>query len=131
MPIELQYRDEGKGVFFDCTGVVTTAEVDDANREIYSEERLPRLRYQLVDYSKVEGFDISPEDTRRHAKMDKEAAEKNPRFVIAVVGPSDLAYGVTRMWQAFTDEAALPSAIFRTIPEAEGWIEKTLAAASE
>jgi hypothetical protein len=122
MPIELQYRAGGRGVVFVCTGVVTASDFDEANQEIYSEERLPALRYQLIDFSDTERIEISAEDTRRHAEMDRLAAERNPDIAVAIVGPSDVAFGISRMWQAFTGEAKLHSRVFRSVPEAERWL---------
>lgn len=126
MPIELQYRDGGEGVVFVCTGVVTASDFDEANREIYAEGRLEKLRYQLIDFTDTERIEISAEDTRRHAEMDRSAAERNPQIAIAVVGPSDIAFGISRMWQVFTDEAKLRSSIFRSVPDAERWLAETL-----
>ena len=122
MPIELQYREGGRGVVFVCSGVVTASDFDEANKEIYSEERLRSLRYQLIDFSDTERIEIYADDTRRHAEMDRLAAERNPDIAVAVVGPSDVAFGISRMWQAFTGEAKLQSRVFRSVPDAERWL---------
>lgn len=126
MAIELRYRDNGKGVLFVCTGVVTSTDFDQANREVYSEERLRILRYQVIDFSDTEHIDLSVDDTRRHAAMDESAAKLNPELVIAVVCPSDLSFGISRMWQVFIGEGKIESSIFRTISEAERWIAETM-----
>ena len=126
MTIELRYRDNGKGVLFVCTGVVTASEIAEANKEIYSDERLQTLRYQLIDYSGVERIDLSSDEIRTLAAMDSSASERNPEFLIAVVSPSDLSYGITRVWQAIIDEAELENSVFRTIAEAELWIKESM-----
>ena len=126
MPIELQYRDRGAGVVFICTGVVTASDFDEANQEIYSAERVRTLWYQLIDFSGAGRIEISAEDTRRHAEMDRLAAERNPEIAIAVVGPSGVTFGISRMWQAFTDEAKLQSRVFHSNREAERWLAEVV-----
>lgn len=126
MPIELQYRDRGAGVVFICIGVVTASDFDQANQEIYSAERVRTLRYQLIDFSDAERIEISADDTRRHAEMDRLAAERNPEIAIAIVGLSDVTFGISRMWQALTDEAKLQSRVFRSNREAARWLAEVV-----
>ena len=126
MPIELRYRDDGAGVVYICTGVVTAADFDKASEEVYSEERIDQLRYQLVDFSATEHLDSNLEDIRRSAEIDAAAANQNPNFVIAIVGPDDLTFGISRMWQAVVPNSDLRTRVFRSVSDAECWIKDTL-----
>ncbi|MBW2578353.1 MAG: hypothetical protein JRE38_09830 [Deltaproteobacteria bacterium] len=126
MPIELQYRDAGSGVVFVCTGVVTADEFTRANEEVYSEESLDRLQYQLIDFSDTEHLESSLEDTRKNATVDTAAANQNRNLIIAVAGSDDLTFGISRMWQALTSNSNLRTGIFRSVPDAEHWIKETL-----
>jgi len=124
MPIELQYRDDGAGVVYVCTGVVTASEFTEANEEVYAEESVDRHRYQLIDSTATERLEVSVEDVKAHSEMDRRAAARNPQIAIAVVGPKDATYGISRMWQAHVDESEIRIAIFRSIPESERWLEE-------
>ena len=126
MPIELRYRDGGAGVVYICTGVVTAVDFDKASEEVYSEERIDQLRYQLVDFSATEHLDSNLEDIRRSAEIDAVAANQNPNFVIAIVGPDDLTFGISRMWQAVVPNSDLRTRVFRSVSDAECWIKDTL-----
>ncbi|MBW2541119.1 MAG: hypothetical protein JRF15_03435 [Deltaproteobacteria bacterium] len=126
MPIELQYRDAGSGVVFVCTGVVTAAEFSRANEEIYSAESLERLQYQLIDFTATEHVDISLEEIREFAQVDMTAASQRQNFIIAVAGPDDLTFGISRMWQAFASDSEIRSGLFRSVPDAERWIKEVL-----
>lgn len=126
MPIELRYRDGGAGVVYICTGVVTAADFDKASEEVYSEERIDQLRYQLVDFSATEHLDSNLEDIRRSAEIDAVAANENPNFVIAIVGPDDLTFGISRMWQAVVPNSDHRTRVFRSVSDAECWIKDTL-----
>ncbi len=126
MPIELPYRDGVSGVVYLCTGVVTAAEFSKASEEVYSEERIDRLRYQLVDFTTTEHLDSNLEGTRENARIDATAANQNHNFVIAIAGPDDLTFGISRMWQAMVSDSDLRTGVFRSMPDAERWIKDTL-----
>ena len=126
MPIELQFRDADSGVVFVCTGVVTADEFTRANEEIYSEESLDRLQYQLIDFSDTEHLEVSLEEIRDFAAVDMTAASQSQSHIIAVAGSDDLTFGISRMWQAFASDSNIRSGIFRSVPDAERWIKETL-----
>jgi hypothetical protein len=126
MPIELQYRDAGSGVVFVCTGVVTAAEFSRANEEIYSEESLDHLQYQLIDFTATEHLEGSLEEIRELAAVDVVAASQSRSLIIAVTGSDDLTFGISRMWQAFASDSNLRTGVFRSVPDAERWIKETL-----
>ena len=39
---------------------------------------------------------------------------------------SDLGYGLSRMWQAYTDDIPWNANVFRTRSEAEDWLRKEI-----
>ena len=126
MPIELQYRDAGSGVVFVCTGVVTAADFSRANEEVYSEESLDHLQYQLIDFTATEHLEVSLEEIRDFAAVDMTAASQSQSLIIAGAGSDDLTFGISRMWQAFASDSNIRSGIFRSVPDAEYWIKETL-----
>lgn len=126
MPIELRYRDAGSGVVFICTGIVTAAEFSRANEEIYSAESLDPLQYQLIDFTATEHLDVSLEEIREFAAVDMVAASQSRSLVIAVAGPDDLTFGISKMWQALASDSNLRTGVFRSVPDAERWIKETL-----
>lgn len=126
MPIELQYRDSGSGVVFVCTGAVTAADFSRANEEVYSEESLAQLRYQLIDFTDTEHLESDLEDTRKNAAVDTAAAHQRLGLIIAVAGPDDLTFGISRMWQVLASNPNLRTGVFRSVPDAERWIKETL-----
>jgi len=126
VPIEVEYRDDGAGVRMTGRGVVTGAEIQAANAEVYTEERLRIQRYQLCDFTRVERFDVSGEEVRVLAAQDEAAARLNPGLIIVIVGERDVIFGLGRMWQALTSPSKLTTRVFRTVEEAEDWIRSEL-----
>jgi len=124
MPIRLEFRDAGRGVVMVGVGVVTEADLLAANATIYSDATLSKLRYQLVDLSRTERVEVSPEGVRSLAQQDSEAARKRPDLVVVVVPATDLGYGMSRMWAGHveSDGERITPHVARTLEEAEAWI---------
>jgi hypothetical protein len=55
-----------------------------------------------------------------------DVSKLNKNIVIAGVMPTDLEFGLGRMWQAYADETEWVSKTIRTRDEAENWIQQTL-----
>lgn len=122
--MSLEYRDEGRGVVFRCTGVVTEADLLAANAEIYGETRLRRLGYQLIDFSRAERVDVSPDGVRALARQDARAARERPDLIVVVVPVSELGFGMSRMWAGHVESSGerLTPHVARTVEEAEAWL---------
>jgi len=55
--------------------------------------------------------------------MAIEVSKCNKNIVITGVMPTDLEFGMGRMWQAYADETGWESFVRRTRDEAEKWIQ--------
>lgn len=127
MPIDITYRDDG-GVVLKGRGVLSGDDVSKANKVLYeTPDKIRALAYQLCDYSETEGLEMTSEWVARLAAEDKRAAGLNPSMLIAVVGKTELAYGLLRMWQVYAEPPALKTAVFRSVREAMDWIRDGLA----
>jgi len=126
MPVELEYIDDGAGVLWTGKGVVTGRELYAANAEIYSDQHVYAQRYQIVDLTNAERFDVSADDVRELAVQDREGAAKNPNIVVAIAGESDLVFGLARLWEAHVHKSPLQTRVFRTVDEARQWVDTAL-----
>jgi len=126
MPVELHYRDEGRGVVVVGSDTVTGAELLATNDEIYSPGRLSRLEYQLVDFSHVQNVEISSDEIRRLAAQDAQAAREKPGLLLVVVPRTDLGFGLSRMWAGNVElsGARIEPHVCRSVQEAEEWLEQ-------
>lgn len=126
MPIQIIYIDEGIGVEFIASGVVTGADIIAANKEIYRNENFSKQRYQIVDRTKCTKFDVSHEEIMIIAEQDKIAAKTNPNIIIALISVSPLQYGISRMYQAYVGDEGFLTEVFRDRNSAEKWLEEQL-----
>ncbi len=126
MPIQIKYLDDGIGVEFIGSGVVTGADIIAANKEIYRNENFSKQRYQIIDRTKCTKYDVSHKEIIIIAEQDKVAAKTNPNIIIAFISASPLQYGISRMYQAYVGDEGFLTEVFRDRESAEKWIEEQL-----
>ena len=126
MPVQINVLDDGEGIEFISSGIVTGEEVIEANKKVYTREDPLRMKYKIVDRTGCTEYRVSSKDVQILADQVRMAAKINPNFLIAVVSATDLQYGVTRMWQAYIDDLDIKTMAFRDRKSAEEWIQEEL-----
>lgn len=122
MPLEHRFEQDGLGVVVEGSGVLAGEELIAMNEYIYAPERLDRLRYQIVDLTRIERSEVTDAQRRHCAEQDRLAAMRNPAMRIVIVCSTDLQFGLARMWEAYASGPLLKSFVCRTVPEARDWI---------
>ena len=126
MPLEIKYIDDGVGVEFISSGTLTGAEIIEANRQVYENENFHKQRYQLIDRTACEKYQVSSEELRKIAIQDEEAAKSNPNILMALVAKSPLEFGMSRMYQVFLSDSGFQTAIFPDRESGMEWIQGEL-----
>ncbi len=126
MPIERK-RLDGGGSLFVGTGTLTGTDILTAINAVHqTEEKTRAVVFQIADFRLVEKVEISAEDVKRISERDKLTATINPNLISAVVAEKDIVFGMSRMWQAYTDEVSVVTAVFRSMDEAEIWVAEQI-----
>lgn len=126
MAYSITYPDDG-GVISDYWGTVTDSDLASAKREKYSsQEKVKSFRYSIADFTKVEYFNVTPEGIITSSKLSAEVEKINEDIIMAAVMPTDLEFGMGRMWEANTYPSNIQTHVFRTRVEAENWVKETL-----
>jgi hypothetical protein len=126
MAIEINYLDDGVGIEIVASGIVSGDEVLAAHKEIYSPENLSRQRYQIVDRTRCDYYCVRPDEIKKIAELDITAAKSNPNIRIAIVAPTDLQFGMSRMWQIYVQESPIVTKIFHNRQSADAWIQEQM-----
>jgi hypothetical protein len=118
---------DGTGVEVTLFGIVKTREIIEASHAIYEVVPLDSQRFQLWDYSAVSRLVASSDEVRAVARVDSMYAEQRQTpLYVASVQPTDLGFGLGRMYGVFADGHNWITAHFRTRAEAERWLDKQL-----
>jgi len=126
MPIDIEGRQNGVGVIYNCRGAITIDDFFQAGLGFLAyPEEIKKWRYSIVDLSAVESMDISSGDIRTVVEQNKRiAASAVPGVVLAVASPRDLGFGLSRMWEALMDEVGWETITLRSRAEADHWIHE-------
>lgn len=126
MPVRIEYLQDGAGIQFTATGIVTGSEVIEANQKIYTRENLLRLRYKIIDRTGCTEYRVRQDDVRIIAAQDREAALVNPRIAMLLISTTPLQYGMSRMWQMHTEGSGFRTEIFGKREDALAWLKAHL-----
>jgi len=124
MPVQINNLQDGIGIEFISSGVVTGKEIIEANKKIYTTENLLRLKYKIIDRSTCTDYRVTPGEIKIIANQDIEASKINKNIVIVLVSPTALQYGMTRMWQVHAENIGLQSKIFKDRESASEYINE-------
>lgn len=125
MPVKINILENGAGIEFISSGIVTGKEIIEANRKIYTPEQLTKLKYKIIDRTTCKEYLVTNEEMRIIANQDIQASKINRNITIILVSPTKLQYGMTRMWQALSDETGFKSEIFTNRESADDYINKS------
>ena len=127
MTYSIDYEHDTKGVLITITGPITGSDVYKINAEMYASKELPCQRYQIWDCTQSESINITPDEIRGIAFQDRDAAEKNPEQVVALVGSKHYWHGIDRVYRVYADVwTGFESQTFGTVEEARKWIQQKI-----
>ena len=124
MPYKVEFSEKPFGLITKFFGVVTDDELRQSCIDrTSSDEQIKKLAYILDDFSDVSDFAVTSEAVINAASFAVKASELNNNIKFLSIMPTDLLYGMTRMWHAYTDETQWERNIVRTREEAEQWMK--------
>ena len=127
MAFRTQPIRDGSGVEIKLSGAVTAREILEASHAIYHVVPLQSQLIQLWDYSAVTQLVATNDEIRAVAKVDKSyAAQRTSPLHIVSIQPTDLGFGLGRMYGVFVETENWITIHFRSRQEAEDWIEANL-----
>ena len=127
MPYEITYLEIDGGVYTKYYGIVTDSDIIDSMKERFSsDDKVSSYRYVMSDFRDVENFEVSPEVMKKGAEVSKKVSMINKNLLVVGIMPTDLEFGMGRMWQAYSYETDWKIEIFRTKDEADIWLKEHL-----
>ncbi|HMD18090.1 MAG TPA: hypothetical protein VKH18_15605 [Terriglobales bacterium] len=121
MPIEGHILQDGMGRVWVCRGVISGKELIANNERILISKSY--VRWLLIDETEAT-LEISATEIQTIRQQNDRLAAVLPDLVTAVLVPSDVGFGMARMWEILTARPGWSTRAFRSRPEAEAWLRE-------
>jgi len=122
MPIRHRYDPGMRTLFVTAEGEIGDDEFLAWGQQVAADEAIPAGRLELIDLRRLELPDVSSETLRRVADAFRQRDRTQFETKIAVVASSDLAFGLSRMYQAYRSDAPIALEVFRDMDAARAWL---------
>ena len=126
MPIKINILDNGYGIEFYSYGIVKGEEIIEANERIYTQEYLSKLKYKIIDRTNCTKYLVTSEEMKVIVNQDIKASKINNNIIILLVSLGPFQYGMTRMWQALSENTGFNSLIFENRDSANKYINENI-----
>jgi hypothetical protein len=98
MPHAISIEEQPPGVVITLTGLIHGSEIHALNEELMATEAFARWRYQIWDFSQIEGIDINADQIRDFAMQDARAIKLNPDQRVAIIPRPSPNSGLDRVF---------------------------------
>ncbi len=124
MPYTVEFLPDG-GVFAKASGLVTAGEIEAAKGEaVRVSGESGERSYLLVDTSEATGFAGGAPEVQgiAYSSVQRAPLVFKPGARAAIVAPTDLAFGLARMWEVYMRGSGLTTSVFRSLSNATIWV---------
>ncbi len=126
MGLVVTVERNGLGAVFDYSGVVSGEEAYRESKALYTPHNLKYLKYQIVDLRQASRIEISTEEIKKLAELDKEAARDAGGFFIASIVDHDLQESLSMFYRTYANDLFIIAKIFRSMEDAREWLDTSL-----
>ena len=118
MPMEYAIDKAARMIFTRAWGTLTDEELLGYQRRLRADPAHNPAYSELVDFSQVEQAPVSTDAIQALA----DNALWEPGVRLAIIAPTDLKFGLTRMYQAMSPDESQQIHVFRNKLEARAWL---------
>jgi hypothetical protein len=129
LPYTRSLVDGGKGLIKTGVGVVTGEEVlAVARHDADKVEEILGLIYGLIDFSATTSLRLTASDMRQVVEANRRLAPLLPggTATVAVVAPSQVSFGMARVWHTLSEDFGWKRNIFHDRASAIAWLRDTV-----
>jgi hypothetical protein len=124
--IELRYSDDEIGIECTVFGKATLKDFKKACNETFNNTNIHTHKYQIVDFTKCDSFELTSDDMEELALIAINASIINPNIIIAFISPKDIEFGMSRVYEANANESGFKIKVFRNHEDAIDWVNRNL-----
>ncbi len=122
MPYEIAIENNGSRIITRYYGKLIMPEINAAYDERFTDiEKIKKYRLLINDYTDVSEVSTDGLDVPRLARAYLWASTHNSEVVVVNVMPTDLEFGLGRMWEGYVSDMPWKENVVRTREEARSW----------
>ncbi len=120
----------GDGLHIACSGTLDGAQfLEYRKAQVALFPNLGHWYFGIVDLTEVQQVNIAPADFDGLIELDRGLARRmRPGFCGAIIARSEIAFGMSRMYQAYLDAIGWETRVFRERDPAEAWLRQQVRA---
>ena len=126
MTIYLKFNDDRTGLEAIASNQVTISDFMGACSEAFNNTNVVNQKYQILDFSQCTDFELSSDDINNLSQLAINASKINPNIIMAIIAPTDLVFGMSRVYEVYAEESGFKIKVFREKSQAESWVETLL-----
>ena len=126
MAIYLKFNDDRTGLEAIASNQVTISDFMGACSEAFNNTNVVNQKYQILDFSQCTDFELSSDDINNLSQLAINASKINPNIIMAIIAPTDLVFGMSRVYEVYAEESGFKIKVFREKSQAESWVETLL-----
>jgi len=123
MPYEISVENNGARIITRYYGKLIMPEIDAAYNERFTDiEKIKKYRLLINDFTDVSEVSTDGLDVPKLARYYLWASTHNPDVVVVNIMPTDLEFGLGRMWEGYVSDMPWEENVVRTREEARCWL---------
>jgi hypothetical protein len=127
MPMSYRIEPDRALVLTEAWGVLTDQDILTHKAKLLSDPAFNPAMAQISDVRRIERLDVTTAGVRAMVGHDAANADRRLGHRMALVVPSDSAFGMARMYQQLGGHEDGSVGVFRTMEEARAWLAVVLA----
>ncbi len=115
--------DTDRGIIWTiAAGRLTDEQLTEHKRALLRDPVFQADMKEMSDVRAVETFDVTPDGIREFAEFDMNHKDHIGSHQLALLVPTDFAFGMARMYEMFTEDSSTRVHVFRDETEARKWL---------
>lgn len=123
MPYTIEMDLNQRRVWFKALGVYSQADAFQSIQDMLNHPHFEAGFDVLVDMSEVQDVSLWGADVRDKVEFDRTLIDSIGAAKWAFVAPTDLVFGLARMYQALMDDSPIQVNTFRDLHAAQAWLD--------
>jgi len=114
----------GNDVFIEFSEVLNLDQLNQVNNKLYGDSRFDNMTFQIVDFTKVNTFNLTSNEVKIVSTLDRSASRWNKSIKVACITTNDYIKKMFLEYNKGMQDSNWLFMIFENIKDAKKWCSK-------